>query len=428
MRIPFFTLFLFFYTLLTLHAQPDYGFTYGDPTSNEYLYTALPTADGNVVLGGGNEGDFWLLKVALDGSLLWERSTSGNGILDCEVIKAITDEEYICAGPHHYTKVDSSGNILWQRTNYNQFFQDIHLTSDGGYITAGYDSIGNSETARLNKLDVLGNVSWSQSLNSSNTSHFTSVLPLNNGEYLVTGDEFVAGATKGLLQQRNNLGAVVWSKSFEGFINKAVPSSTGGYWLLSNNQLIEVDAIGDSLTTIPFLNHDLLNIIPTADNGYALVGALNSNNSYIGLLIKLDSSGNVLWTQQYPDSNGNIFLYDVQELSNGQFILTGGTQNELQGYFIAANAQGVPLSTTFIPSATTVLQLSPNPTTDWVTLHTTDLLPFPLQAKLVNVAGQVVKRFSINTASSEFSMAQLPNGLYILHLEESTTTYKIIKK
>jgi hypothetical protein len=64
----------------------------------------------------------------------------------------------------------------------------------------------------------------------------------------------------------------------------------------------------------------------TSDGGY-VVGATFSNTSYVALIAKLDSSGNLQWQKQYQSSVGGSQVYALKQTFNGGYVWAGELQN-----------------------------------------------------------------------------------------------------
>ena len=64
----------------------------------------------------------------------------------------------------------------------------------------------------------------------------------------------------------------------------------------------------------------------TSDGGY-VVGATFSNSSYVALIAKLDSSGNLQWQKQYQSSVGGSQVYALKQTLDGGYIWAGELQN-----------------------------------------------------------------------------------------------------
>jgi len=64
----------------------------------------------------------------------------------------------------------------------------------------------------------------------------------------------------------------------------------------------------------------------TSDGGY-VVGATFSNTTYVALIAKLDSSGNLQWQKQYQSSVDGSQLYALKQTLDGGYVWAGELQN-----------------------------------------------------------------------------------------------------
>ncbi len=74
-------------------------------------------------------------------------------------------------------------------------------------------------------------------------------------------------------------------------------------------------------------------LLQLPDSGWLLVGFTNSfspNNDYNGYVIRLTANGDTVWTRQIGSSSWD-FLYDVEWAPNGNFLLSGATNNSPNG-------------------------------------------------------------------------------------------------
>ncbi|MBK7965374.1 MAG: hypothetical protein IPK10_08855 [Bacteroidetes bacterium] len=141
--------------------------------SSEELRSIIQTADGGYLLGGHSlsnisgdkiensfgDFDYWIVKVDSVGDILWQRTVGGNERDELYSMQQTTDGGHIlggqsmsnfsgnktenCLGGYDYwiVKVDVQGYIQWQNTiggNEDDFFRSIQQTADGGYILGGY--------------------------------------------------------------------------------------------------------------------------------------------------------------------------------------------------------------------------------------------------------------------------------------------------
>ena len=96
-------------------------------------------------------------------------------------------------------KLDSSGNVTWQKTyggSGEDYANSIQQTSDGGYIVAGqtYSFRASGFDAWVLKLDSSGNITWQKTSGGSSWDTANSVKQTSDGGYIVAGYSFSVGA------------------------------------------------------------------------------------------------------------------------------------------------------------------------------------------------------------------------------------------
>ena len=148
-------------------------------TSSEYLYSAIPTADGGSILVGMADGgisgnkteatnglyDFWIIKLDNLGNITWQNSIGGSGqdYVFVNPVAQTADNGYIVAGysqsaisgdkteantgswDYWILKLTSGGSITWQTVlggSGGDYPNAINTTADGGYIVGGYSYSG----------------------------------------------------------------------------------------------------------------------------------------------------------------------------------------------------------------------------------------------------------------------------------------------
>lgn len=121
---------------------------------NDELYSVQQTTDGGFILGGysnsnisgdkteNNRGgyDYWIVKVNKSGIIQWQKTIGGSSDDILYSLNQSTDGGYILGGAsgsgisgeksessiggkdYWIVKIDSIGNIQWQKNNWRQFY------------------------------------------------------------------------------------------------------------------------------------------------------------------------------------------------------------------------------------------------------------------------------------------------------------------
>ena len=236
---------------------------------------------------------------------------------------------------------------------YDDYAYDIIQTKDTGFAIIGSTqhlggAIG-TENLYLIKTDKFGGTIWTKTYGHNIRYVGRSIKQTQDNGFIITGlNEDNNGYFETLLLKTNLNGDSVWTKHFKNgsagcWGNSVIQTNDGSYILTGlitdsitgyqNLYIIKTNSNGDSLWTKKILygNFNIGNsIVLTSDNNYFITGATTYNNIPHDLLIlKIDSSGTILWMKSYPNSNDYSGLSDGNSgisINNG-FITVGNDTN-----------------------------------------------------------------------------------------------------
>ncbi|HYV94895.1 MAG TPA: T9SS type A sorting domain-containing protein [Chitinophagales bacterium] len=165
----------------------------------------------------GNHGgsDYWIVKLSSIGNLEWQKSLGGSDNEQGYSIQQATDGSFIVAG-HSFSndgnvsgnhgscdywivKIDMDGNIVWQKSlggTSDDRAYSIQLTSDGGFIIAGSPVSNNGDVSGnhgfldywLIRLDTNGNLIWQKCLGGSRGDLTFAVQQTSDNGFIVAGN------------------------------------------------------------------------------------------------------------------------------------------------------------------------------------------------------------------------------------------------
>ncbi len=173
----------------------DYAYSIQQTTDGGYI-----VAGGTTTFGFGYV-DAYVLKLNSDGNLAWQKTYGGSNYDEAYSVEQTTDGGYIIAGHTTsfgsgvwFLKLNSSGELQWQRMlggNSTVYAYSVQETTDGGYIVAGKESLyklGNyNYDFYIVKLDSNGEVQWQKTYGGNNYDEAYSVELTTDGGYIVAG-------------------------------------------------------------------------------------------------------------------------------------------------------------------------------------------------------------------------------------------------
>jgi hypothetical protein len=250
------------------------------------------------------------------------------------------------------TAVADPGDTLWTRTygylNWEQGWS-VNLTSDDGYIIAGWTrSLGSGDDFYLVKADASGNALWDRNYGGDYQDAAYSVQQTSDGGYIIVGytESYGAGFEDYYIVKTNSVGDTLWTRAYGGssydYGHCVQQTTDGGYIVVgtaysffpfSNIWLLKLDSSGDTLWTrfygdINYNYDEGWFVQQTSDGGYIVAGtgAFVPGNGYDMYLVKTDSLGDTLWTATYGGTDPD-YGRSVQQTSDGGYIVVGYTES-----------------------------------------------------------------------------------------------------
>jgi hypothetical protein len=231
-------------------------------------------------------GDFWIVRLDANGVELWQQSYGGSGKDRLNSISETTDGGYILGGwstsppsgnktspffgddligDYWIVRIAPDGTKLWDRSfggRQGDWLSSVQQTRDGGFILGGWSSspVSGNKTAPylggndfwMVRLDANGNHLWDRTFGGTNSNEGLGfILERPDGGFLATGSGYIS-----TVQFFYQLGAVLW----------------------------RVDAAGNTLwsnTLHPGTDAQIGDIIPTADGGFLFGGMANGVDIWI---------------------------------------------------------------------------------------------------------------------------------------------------
>ncbi len=286
--------------------------------------------------------DALVVKTDASGNIQWEKNYGGTSSESASAIIPATDGGYIFVGYTGSTdidvtgyhpgasigipdvwvvKIDINGNILWQHCYGGpgrEMGWRIIALPGGGYMIAATTSMnggdvsgyhGGSHDLWLIRIDVTGNLQWQRPFGGTDNEFVPILTNTSDGGFIFGGTTGSGDGDMGCTV----LGSVLWLAKFDNAGNIQ--------WQ----------------TCVPQVNNFIVfpaeMILQSADAGYIVVGTGLSSPSYPNMgnvdafAIKLDATGNIQWQRVMGGTNGQDGFRYVRQEADGSFVLAGSAQS-----------------------------------------------------------------------------------------------------
>lgn len=303
-----------------LHAQTYFIKSLEINTSTDKLFGNQILSNGDYILSGHTSSDILIVRSDSLGNILWQKTYPSTADSEEGKTCAITGTgNIVVAGyskPSNGTfdamvvNTDANGTLQWIKKYGHPLYHTKAWPVDTSFLgtlyLAGWTSDSpSSKTSTwtsgfILKTNAVGDTIWTRRYGNEvtgNHTYFRSLAATNDGGCIAVGEtnEYGAGGYDVLAVKLNSNGDTLWTKT--------LGSSGDDYgW----------------------------NVKQTSDNGYIICGNTGSfsysTNRGDMLIIRLNSSGNILWTKTIGDATAANTLDAarcITETSDNNFILCG---------------------------------------------------------------------------------------------------------
>ncbi len=462
--------------------------------THEGLYGPMIDNMGNLLLAGSTfttnkKYDAWLVKTDASGNTIWSRTYGGTNDESFKKIKHLTDGNYIVIGGAKsndgdltsnrgdydiwVAKLDSNGNILWQKTYGGTKFDfgyDI-VSADDGFIIAGNTASNDNDISNfkgiydvcLIRIDRLGNIVWEKTLGGSLMESVYCIQKTNDNNFIILAD---SRSTDGDIKNNNGIfdvwllkiditGKIVWQKNYggsnierptdlkqthdNGYIICAYSNSndkdvTGNYgdydvWVLKTNdtgKIIWQKNYGGSKYD------DAFSIISCKEGGYMLAGSSGSNDGDVSgfhngsfrdvLTLKIDDDGTIRWSHLFGGSEGET-AYNIVQSADSNYIFSGPT-NSSDGDVIKYFSNSDPWLVKFYMGFLMGIQSTehenyfrayPNPAKDFIVFEYNFPKSQDITVTITNIRGELIDniKLSNNMGKKIWDTRLITSGVYL---------------
>jgi len=295
--------------------------------SSNHGYAAIETADGYLVTGtknlsalhGGSDwNELWVIKLANNGATIWEKA-------------------YGCQ---------------WSANTSAGEGHSILQTSDGGFIVAGFGSVGGVTTAWLVRLDRNGNRQWEKFLGAADDRGGVSpvsVAKATDGHFYAA---FTAPDEHAVLLKLDAAGTILWRRQLDQYQRSSLGSlsatSDGGFIFAGlgdgDGLLVKFDASGSLGWHKTFGKNQqgksagLRAVTETTDNGFIAAGGISLGKALLWIL-RTDNRGMPLWDKEFSDRRQSTG-YAVVQASDGGYVVCGRDDKGVAVWLLKLDATG----------------------------------------------------------------------------------------
>jgi len=331
---------------ISANGTKEWDRTYGG-LKEDFFVTLKVAQDGGYIIGGGANGALNVLKLAADGSKVWERNHGSGTHTSIGDLTLTPDGGYLVGGStasgiggdksepsrggydFWVLKIAADGTKEWDKTfggtNYDDLIS-VNTTSDGGYLL-----VGNTDSPGIggDKSEVSnGNYdAWIVKIKSNGTKQWDKTLGAS--KYLNQNNYFSARTLLSLIRE-NADGSFLLGGFADGHASEDKTGNVLGAWtikLAANGSKISDRSLGVPIS----------NFLSTPDGGYLLYGSSSANAGPIKTENSKGSSD--AWLIKYaPQIPAKTLAFSGQNLS---FTYKPGNVTPTQTITLTASA-GTP--------------------------------------------------------------------------------------
>jgi hypothetical protein len=359
-------------------------------------------------------------------------------------------------------RYDANGDTLWTK-RYNSGFFDTGYSSLEtenlcilGVGTSDLNGDGVPKISRAIKYDSIGNIIWNKTYYSGAASAITSAINSDDGSYYLGGQyrQWSNTYSKTMILKIDQQGEIIWPKFLPNVCDEYTASlclSSDGNILVGGTECIDqpnvnasphqelylgkLNKVDGSIMWDTSYNTDIagfngLLFVQELSNGDIIGGGMGyqlddeGNYDDLGVLIKTNSLGELLWKRYYTfneDSVLSCYISSCKHTPDGGFILAGrafGVGFD-EGWLLKTDENGcIDLSCVNgieeLEEDDFRLFLYPNPAAEYVSIdlpitHTKGTM------QIYNLQGQLIKSEGITGGGLQsLDIADIPNGIYNL--------------
>lgn len=439
-------------------------------------YSVEQSMDGGYITAGTSQlnnyefADIMIVKFDQFGNIQWSKEIDRRYIDIADKIIRTNDGNYVISGlcgesiydrSGFLIKLNQYGDTMWCK-EYEYFDWnkvDVVQSNDGTYALLGStNSLGAGWSDIIfTKVDQNGNEIVTKTYGGTENDHGNSINITNDEGFIITGtvDSFNSFQQDIYIVRTNANGDTLWTLNHGEPLSSEVGNDgkqlLGGDFIatgltvvsasgLYHVYLVRISSSGNILWSKTYESVESQYgqaIIQTLDGGFAIAGYGWNNNMDV-YLIKTDEIGDTIWTRWYG-GNYTDYVYSLQQTPDNGFIISGCYQliedPLIDAYLIKTDFNGL-INPVYIHEMFDINEITvdPNPLIEKGTIKIAIKKAGSLNISLYDLSGLKIKTiFNENVQPGElsliFNIRNLPSGVYYINLriEEKTILKKIVK-
>lgn len=429
-------------------------------------YSVKACLDQGYIVAGSTStsgpSDAYLVRTDSLGLVMWSKSYGGVNIDVIRSIELLSDSGFIAAGYSNsfgnggydgwVLRLDKNGDTLWTRTfetNDWDFFYDVAVTSDSGFVLAGgtYGAGQGDEDMLFVKLDSLGNYEWWRTYGGLKQDEARSICVMPDSSFAACGWTYSLADTLGdswIMNLSEINGDTLWATTahFNTQADKAygiTSSSLFGLLYFCGNKettpgnddpyfnLWQFD--GDSFLSATFGGADdeyFYNIVTRPEGTAAAVGTNYTVGAGAGDMMMFHT---VNWVSTTYGTASLDEGFGIDVAHDGGYIMCGSTNGygafQSNVYLVKTDTFGVSTIVLAIREpviADFTATVFPNPASESVvfTIDSESQIDEKITLNILDVTGRTIfvsntsnqNRISSNCTQLTYDVSQLENGIY----------------
>lgn len=434
---------------------------------DEYGYRVRSCLNQGYIVGGSTSSngisDGYIVRVDSLGLIMWSKTYGGNNVDVIRTLRLLPDSGFIFAGYSNSAghggydgwvlRTDKNGDTLWTKyigTTDWDFFYDVTLTWDGGFILAGgtYGIGAGDEDMYFVKIDGNGDTLWTKTYGGIKADEARSVVQTADSLVAAVGFTYSKEDTLGdsWILRMNGDGDTLWTRTLEyanaedkawgiGDMDPFGRIIVVGEFTINGDmnsyiRAINYDSTFSFLITNGIAGYEYFSDIAIRQDGtFGAVGATENDGGGNGDIFMFHTS--YTWTSTSFGTTATEAGYGIDITHDNGYIICGYTTgfNAVQPNIFLVKTDTLGLSTNVlgirpapVPLSMGTVAIFPNPANNDITITFDAVNPFENkpEMKVFDIAGRMVmaipaSQWQITSARSttlSLNISMLTDGIY----------------